>query len=46
MQDIKERQIQVRLTYPNSKEFEFSTEIEVIDLDVEAQNDIEPGNGF
>lgn len=46
MQDIKERQIQVRLTYPNSKEFEFSTEIEVIDLDVEAKNDIESGNGF
>ena len=38
--------IKVNLTYPNSNEFDFFTEIEVIDLDKEARNDIESGKGF
>lgn len=39
-------QIKVRLTYPNSDEFDFFTKIEVIDLDKEAKEDIESGRGF
>lgn len=41
-----ESQIKVNLTYPNSSEFEFLTKIEIIDLDKEAQQDINTGTGF
>lgn len=41
-----ENQIKVNLTYPNSNEFDFFTEIEIIDLDKEAKDDIASGNGF
>lgn len=41
-----EKQISITLTYPNSQEYEFLTKIEIIDLDKEAQHDIETGNGF
>lgn len=40
------RQLNVTLQYPHSDEYEYITKINVIDLDVEAQNDIATGNGF
>jgi hypothetical protein len=40
------KQIKVNLTYPNSKEYEFLSMIEIIDLDKEAQDDINSGHGF
>ena len=44
--DEPTRQLNVTLTYPHSAEYEFYTKIDVIDLDVEAQQDISSGNGF
>ena len=38
--------INVTLTYPHSDEFDFLSKIEIIDLDKEAQDDINSGNGF
>ena len=46
MEERKDTEINVTLTYPNSKEYDFFTKIETIDLDTEAKNDIESGNGF
>lgn len=45
-EEIKKNNIKVNLTYPNSEEFDFFTEIEVIDFDKEAKSDIESGKGF
>lgn len=45
--DIKpEKEIKVNLTYPYSDEYEYLTKIEIIDLDKEAQDDINNGTGF
>ena len=44
--DEPTRQLNVTLTYPHSAQYEFYTKIDVIDLDVEAQQDISSGNGF
>lgn len=41
-----EKELKVNLTYPNSSEFEFLTKIEIIDLDKEAEEDINHGTGF
>lgn len=38
--------INVTYTYPRSNEFEYTTSIETIDLDLEAKLDIENGTGF
>ena len=38
--------IPINLTYPNSDEFDYTTQIEVIDLDLECKLDIEHGRGF
>lgn len=43
---VKDREINVTLTYPHSEEYEFLSKIEIIDLDKEAKNDIESGTGF
>ena len=44
MEEEKKRtQLEVKLTYPNSSEFDFFTEIETIDFDVECANDIANG---
>lgn len=40
------REISVNLTYPRSQEYEFMTNIEVLDLDLEAKIDIANGTGF
>lgn len=42
----KDRQLPIRLTYPNSNEFEFMTKIQIINFDHEMKKDIETGNGF
>lgn len=42
----EQKQINVTLSYPYSPEYEYLTKIEVIDLDLEARNDIASGNGF
>lgn len=41
-----ENVINVTMTYPRSTEFEYISKIEIIDLDKEAQEDINSGNGF
>lgn len=41
-----DKNLQVNLTYPRSDEYEFLSKIDIIDLDKEAQNDINTGNGF
>ena len=46
MSEEMTRQLNVTLQYPHSDEYEYLTKINVIDLDVEAQNDIASGNGF
>ena len=46
MEDNGKRQLNIKLTYPRSDEYDFYSGIEVIDFDVEAKNDIESGNGF
>jgi hypothetical protein len=46
-EDIKkDRSINVNYTYPNNPDYEYSTSIEVIDLDAECDADIASGNGF
>lgn len=40
------REMHVTLTYPHSEEYEFFTKIEILDLDKEAQKDIDSGSGF
>ena len=40
------KQIRVNLTYPNSEDYDFYSQIEIIDFDKEAKEDIESGNGF
>lgn len=42
----EDKKLNLRLTYPNSNEFDFFTEMEIIDFDLEAKKDIEKGNGF
>ena len=42
----QENKLNIHLTYPNSDEFDFVTKIEIIDMDKEAQKDIESGQGF
>lgn len=46
MDNNDNREIKINLTYPHSDEYEFLSKIEIIDLDKEAQNDINSGNGF
>lgn len=46
-EDIKaNRSLEIKYTYPDSDKYEFTTEVEAIDLDREAQIDIESGDGF
>lgn len=46
-QEFKEKHsIPINLTYPNSDEFDYTTQIEVIDLDLECKIDMESGRGF
>lgn len=40
------KEIKVNLTYPNSDEYDFFTEIQTIDLDTEMKEDIKEGRGF
>ena len=44
--DNRQRKINVRLTYPQSDEFDYLTKISIIDMDAECKHDIETGNGF
>lgn len=44
--DRGNKEIKLKLTYPNSDEFDFFTTLEPIDLDKTAKEDIESGNGF
>lgn len=39
-------QININLTYPNNPEYEYISKLTTIDMDKEAQNDINSGNGF
>lgn len=41
-----EKQLNVTMTYPRSNEYEYISKIMVIDMDKEAQEDIETGRGF
>lgn len=46
-QEYKDKHnIPINLTYPNSDEYDYTTKIEVIDLDLECKLDIEHGRGF
>ncbi len=40
------RSLTVRMQYPYSAEYEYTTEVERIDLDKERETDIFSGNGF
>lgn len=40
------RKLNITMQYPHSDEYEYLTKISVIDLDLEAKNDMESGNGF
>lgn len=40
------QEIKINLTYPRSDEYEYISKIDIIDLDKEAQEDIESGRGF
>ena len=42
----QETKLNIRLTYPDSPDWEYFTKISVIDLDEECKNDIEFGTGF
>ena len=42
----EKNQITLKLTYPRSDIYDYMTKIEIIDLDREAKEDIESGNGF
>ena len=44
--NVEEKELTVRFTYPNSSEYEFVSKLEIVDLDKEAQEDINSGNGF
>ena len=46
LKDPKYEPIPVKMTYPHSTEYDITARIEVIDLDVEAEKDIESGLGF
>ena len=47
LDDVKKREsVPINLKYPNSNEYDFLTKIEVINLDYEAQEDINNGTGF
>lgn len=42
----QKKQININLSYPNSNEYYYKSEIEIIDLDAECKKDIAEGNGF
>jgi len=46
MQQQIERKINISMTYPNSNDYEYFSKIMIIDMDKEAQEDINSGNGF
>ena len=46
LQDPIRDPIPVKMTYPHSPDYDITARIEVIDLDVEAEKDIESGLGF
>ena len=43
---MEARKLNINLTYPRSDEYEYISKIEIIDMDKEAQDDINSGNGF
>lgn len=42
----RQMNLNVRMTYPNSKEYDFFSKIQIIDMDQECRDDIDSGNGF
>lgn len=42
----EQKYINVKLTYPNNKDYDYLSMLEIIDMDAEAKKDIETGEGF
>lgn len=42
----EKKQIKINLTYPNNPDYDYKSEIEIIDFDAECKKDIDAGNGF
>lgn len=45
-EDLEQKEMTIRVTYPNNPDYEYFTGMETIDLDKEAENDIKDGTGF